>query len=82
MTTLIMTADTIGLKFSNWFKKLVAFNEARKVQSRTKRELNSLSDRELADIGLHRGLIGPTAHDAYTMELEKQMKQIGLGGRG
>lgn len=82
MTTLLMTADTIGLKFGNWFKKLGAYITAKKVQSRTKFELNMLSDRDLADIGLHRGLIGPTARDAYTMELEKQMKQIGLGGRG
>jgi hypothetical protein len=77
-----MTADTIGLTFSNWFKKLGAHITAKKVQSRTKFELNSLSDRDLADIGLHRGLIGPTAHDAYTMELEKQMQRLGLGGRG
>ena len=82
MTTLTMTADTIGLKLSNLFKRLVAYYHAKKVQSRTKHELSLLSNRELADMGLHQGLIGPTARDAYVLELEKQLQQYGLGGRG
>ena len=63
MTTLIMTADKIGLPgVANWFKKLYAnIQHARQVKS-TMQQLSALSDRELQDMGIGRGDIHAIAH--------------------
>jgi uncharacterized protein YjiS (DUF1127 family) len=63
MTTLIMTADKIGLPgLANWFKKLYAKHQERAMIKRTIKELSRLSDRELNDMGLARGDIWSVAH--------------------
>ena len=74
MTSLTMTADKIGLTFvARWFTKLSAHFAAKSLQRKTIKELSMLSDRELKDIGLHRGLIATKAHSAYKMELVQQL---------
>ena len=64
MTTLIMTADKIGLhSVAEWFKRQNAkLEQARRVRS-TIKELSKLSDRELWDIGIARGDIYAIAHE-------------------
>ena len=63
MTTLILTADKIGLPgLANWFKKLHAKHKERAMIKRTIKELSRLSDRELNDMGLARGDIWSVAH--------------------
>lgn len=74
MTSLTMTADKIGLTFvADWFKKLDAYFKAKNAESRTRFELNNLTDHELQDIGMHRGLIGQRAQETYRLELEEQL---------
>lgn len=64
MSTLIMTADTIGLtKIATWFKKLNAALERRAQVNATIKELSKLTDRELNDIGISRGDIWSIAHE-------------------
>jgi uncharacterized protein YjiS (DUF1127 family) len=56
MTTLIMTADKIGLhSVAEWFKRLNASIERRSQARRTINELSRLSDYQLRDMGLTRG---------------------------
>ena len=43
---------------------LRAMIQRRKVYDQTTRELNSLSDRDLADLGIHRSLIATVAREA------------------
>jgi uncharacterized protein YjiS (DUF1127 family) len=63
MTTLIMTADKIGLhSVAEWFKRLNAKLQKRAMVKRTIKELSQLSDRELNDMGLARGDIYSVAH--------------------
>lgn len=54
MTTLIMTADRIGLTVNGWFKRLEAKNARRAQVKKTIKELSNLTDRELNDIGINR----------------------------
>ena len=64
MTTLIYTADTIGLTgLANWFKKINAKLAHRARVNSTIKELSKLSDRELNDIGISRGDIWAIAHE-------------------
>ena len=66
MTTLILTADKIGLSsLATWFKKLNARLEYQSKVRATIKELSSLTDAELRDIGLSRGDIYSVAHEAY-----------------
>ena len=64
MTSLIMTADKIGLhSLAEWFKKIAReLEQARAVRS-TIKELSKLTDRELNDIGISRGDIYAIAHE-------------------
>lgn len=64
MTTLIMTADKIGLhSLAEWFKKIAReLEHARRVRS-TIKQLSALSDRELNDIGISRGDIWAIANE-------------------
>ena len=66
MTTLIYAADRIGLvSIADWFKRLNAKLEYKSNVRATIKELSSLSDAELRDIGLSRGDIYSVAHEAY-----------------
>jgi uncharacterized protein YjiS (DUF1127 family) len=63
MTSLIMTADKIGLhSLAEWFKRLNEKRKHRAMVNRTIKELSALSDRELNDMGLARGDIWSVAH--------------------
>lgn len=53
----------IEFAVANW----KAAQEKRKIYNRTVRELNELSDSELADIGLSRSMIRSVARDAANM---------------
>ena len=66
MTALIVTADTIGLhRVSEWLKKLSNSLAHRAYVRATIKELNTLSDRELWDIGLHRSQIRSVAEGTH-----------------
>jgi uncharacterized protein YjiS (DUF1127 family) len=43
---------------------IIAALRQRQVYLSTLRELNSLSDRDLADLGIHRAILGDIAHEA------------------
>ena len=63
MTTLVMAADKIGSRITSWFKRQ-AEEQARLARVRaTIKELESLSDMELNDIGINRGMIRSIAEE-------------------
>jgi uncharacterized protein YjiS (DUF1127 family) len=69
MTTLIATADTIGLTgVAAWLKELNAKRIERAAINRTIKQLSALSDRELWDIGISRGDIYNVARGDDTLE--------------
>ena len=76
MTTLV--ANTFGwLGFAglaNWFKKLAIKLQARRLANITVKELSRLSDRELNDMGLHRGMIRSVAEDHYDDMVNKNLR--------
>jgi len=76
MTTLV--ANTFGwLGFAglaNWFKKLAVKLQARRLANITVKELSALSDRELNDMGLHRGDIHYIAEKHYEEMVNKNLK--------
>ena len=64
MTTLIMTADKIGLhSLAEWFRNLQENLRRARLARQTIKELSALSDYELNDIGIARGEIYSIAHD-------------------
>ena len=69
MTTLIATADTIGLTgVAAWLKELNAKRIERAQVNSTVKQLSKLSDRELWDIGISRGDIYGVARGDDTLE--------------
>jgi len=69
MTTLIATADTIGLSgVASWLKELNAKRIERVRVNSTIKQLSKLSDRELWDIGIARGDIYNVARGDETLE--------------
>lgn len=69
MTSLYMTADTLGLhKISEWLKKLTDYLNHRKSVNKTVLELSKLSDKQLKDIGLTRSEIYSVAEGTYYMK--------------
>ena len=77
MTSLIMTADKIGLPgVANWFKKLYASYKHHQQAKVTIRELSRLSDRELNDMGLHRGDIYSIAYGDETLQRSTVNKNL------
>ena len=55
MTALAIAADRIGLhSVAEWFKRLQASMARERLARQTIKELSSLSDRELNDMGLSR----------------------------
>jgi uncharacterized protein YjiS (DUF1127 family) len=72
MSTLAIASATSGLpKVASWFKRLGAHFAAKSMQRKTMNELSSLSDYELNDIGMHRGMIRFRALEAYKIEMAK-----------
>jgi uncharacterized protein YjiS (DUF1127 family) len=71
MSTLAIAADTIGLHtVASWFKRLEVYFAAKSMQRSTVKELSNLSDRELHDIGMHRGMIAYAGKEAYRMTMD------------
>jgi len=77
MTAITMAADKIGWTLMDFYKKIQAHFKAKAVQKRTIRELSRLNDRELKDVGLHKGMIGHAAWESYRIELENQTRKYG-----
>jgi len=73
----INAADKIGQTLVEFYKKVNAHLKAKLLQKRTMRELSRLNDRELKDVGLHRGMIGHAAWESYRIELENQIRKNG-----
>ena len=67
MTTIVAnTFETIGLNgIANWFKNLNAELQRRRNIKHTIKQLSTLSNRELNDIGLARGDIWHIANTSY-----------------
>ena len=75
MTTLINTASWIGLpSFAGWLKRIGVKLKARKLANQTVKELSRLSDRELNDMGIHRGMIRSIAEDHYDEIVNENLK--------
>ena len=76
MTTLIMTADSLGLpSLAAWFKKLSEQLEYNRNVRSTIKELNRLSDRELNDIGIARGDIWAIANYDTSFERVRRAEE-------
>jgi len=79
MTSIIMAADTFGMKgFAAWLKELNAKRIQKAQIKRTIRELSALTDRELNDMGLTRGDIYSVAHG--TADLRAVRENANLAG--
>jgi len=79
MTSLIMTADKIGLPgLASWFKKLQENYKREKLARQTIKELSRLSDHELNDLGIPRGEIYSIAY--ATEEWNKRQVNANLRG--
>jgi len=71
----IATAESFGwTSIANWFKKLEAHFKAKRFQRKTVNELSRLSDRELHDIGMHRGMVGYAGREAYYDRLKTELE--------
>ncbi len=67
MTTITASfhpAYLLGETFGNWLKSITAGWQDYRSFLRTKAELQALSDRELADIGINRWMIDDIAREA------------------
>ena len=79
MTSLIMTADKIGLhSVAEWFRKLQENMKRERLARQTIKELSRLSDHELNDLGIARGEIWSIAHS--TEEWNKRTVNANLRG--
>ena len=79
MTSIIMAADTFGMKgFAAWLKELNAKRIERATIKRTIKELSALDDRALWDMGLSRGDIHSVAHG--TSDLKRVRENANLKG--
>ena len=59
-------SQQVGIAITALFKKILTkMSDSRRIRS-TIKELNRLSDRELKDIGLHRGMIHTVANQVHT----------------
>jgi uncharacterized protein YjiS (DUF1127 family) len=61
--------DFKSFNFSNPFKGIMKSYTAYKKYNQTVNELSSLSDKELSDIGIHRGMIRSIANEIYLDDL-------------
>ena len=79
MTSIIMAADTFGMKgFAAWLKELNAKRIQKAQIKRTIRELSALGDRDLWDMGLTRGDIYSVAHG--TADIRRVRENANLKG--
>ena len=67
MSHVLAVAKFLDFSFiSRFVYKLVSRLDERRVQRETYRQLSSMSNKELNDIGLHRGLIRQVAFENYS----------------
>ena len=79
MTSIIMAADTFGMKgFAAWLKELNAKRIQKAQIKRTISELSALGDRDLWDMGLTRGDIYSVAHG--TADIRRVRENANLKG--
>ena len=79
MTSIIMAADTFGMKgFAAWHRGLNAKRNQKAAIKRTIKELSALDDRALSDMGLTRGDIYSVAHG--TADLRRVRENANLKG--
>ena len=57
-----------------WFKGIAVRYKASKLKKQTMNELYNCTDRELNDMGLHRGMIRGLAEEHYQAEINKNLK--------
>lgn len=57
-----------------WFKSIAVKYKARRLANKTANQLYNCSDRELYDMGLHRGAIRGLAEEHYQAEVNKNLK--------
>jgi uncharacterized protein YjiS (DUF1127 family) len=75
MTTLNNTAIWIGLpSIAGWLKKQSVKLKARHLARKTVNELSMLNDRELNDMGIHRGMIRNLAEEHYNDMVNKNLR--------
>ena len=76
MTALVAnTFNLVGFtSVANWFNKLNARLEQRRKINKTIQELQALTDYELADIGISRGMIKSVAHETYNPQANDNLK--------
>lgn len=76
MTALVAnTFNLVGItSMANWFNKLNARLEQRRKINKTIQELQALTDFELADIGISRGMIKSVAHETYNPKANDNLK--------
>jgi len=66
MTSLVMAVDKLNIpSLKSWLEKFAQHRAKRKVYRTTVKELSNLTDRELSDIGIHRGMIHSIAMETY-----------------
>jgi uncharacterized protein YjiS (DUF1127 family) len=66
MTSITLNADKIGLKpLIDWFKRLDQSMSRNREIRQTIKELNRLTDKELKDIGITRGMIRSVAMERH-----------------
>lgn len=58
----------------SFIKEVAVKYKARKLAKETINQLQGLNDRELADMGLHRGMIRQLAEEHYQSEVNKNLK--------
>lgn len=58
----------------SFIKEVAVKYKARKLAKETINQLQGLNDRELADMGLHRGMIRQLAEEHYEAEVNKNLK--------
>ena len=81
MTTLIITADKIGLaSLARWLKELNKRRAYNAKVRQTIKELSALSTRELNDIGISRGDIYNIATGDETLERVRRQENTNLKG--
>lgn len=76
MTALVAnTFNLVGItSMANWFNKLNARLEQRRKINKTIQELQALTDRELSDIGISRGMIKSVAHETYNPKSNENLE--------
>lgn len=78
MTQVVLTISGLFMAWQegiySFIKEIAVRYKARKLAKETINQLSSLNDRELHDMGLHRGMIRQLAEEHYEIEVNKNLK--------